>query len=193
MTRFFIIHGTKGDPKGNWFPWLAQQLEAKGHEVIVPRFPTPVGQSVGSWIATFQEYDHLVDSDTIFVGHSLGPAFILHLLEQRDDPVRACYFISGFTGLLGDDEFDELNNSFVEYDFNWERICANCGTFVVVNSDDDPYVPLDQGHDLAVHLGVPLTLLPAAGHINLESGFKAFPFLLDLIEEELKAVDLSRA
>jgi hypothetical protein len=44
--KFFIIHGTCGEPDGNWFPWLKQKLEEQGHEVVVPDFPGIENQSL---------------------------------------------------------------------------------------------------------------------------------------------------
>jgi hypothetical protein len=43
MKKFVIIHGTKGSPEGNWFPWLADFLRQQHAEVVVPRMPTPEG------------------------------------------------------------------------------------------------------------------------------------------------------
>ena len=36
MTKVFLIHGSHGSPEENWFPWLKQELEKAGLEVIVP-------------------------------------------------------------------------------------------------------------------------------------------------------------
>jgi len=36
--KSFIIHGTYGKPEENWFTWLKENLEERGHEVIVPSF-----------------------------------------------------------------------------------------------------------------------------------------------------------
>ena len=64
------LHGTMGNPHGNWFPWLKDQLEAKGHEVYVPKLPTPEGQSVKNWCKALDEQAPLFDEDTILIGHS---------------------------------------------------------------------------------------------------------------------------
>src|SRR3989338_7755510 len=108
MTKIFIIHGSYGNPKENWFPWLKKKLEAKGHTVFVPSFPTPQRQSLTQWMNVFREgYLDKVDEDSILVGHSLGPAFILSVLEQvsLSKLVRACFFVCGFLGLLGNPDF----------------------------------------------------------------------------------------
>ena len=94
--KFFIIHGTYGSPDENWFPWLAKELRSKGHEVTVPVFPTPEGQSLESWLEAFEPYLEQIDSETVFVAHSLGPAFVLSVLEKINTKVKACYFVEGF-------------------------------------------------------------------------------------------------
>lgn len=186
MAKIFIIHGTKGSSGGNWFPWLRRELELLGHTVFVPDFPTPENQNLQSWMDAFEDYLHLIDNDTILVGHSLGPAFLLSVLERIPEPVKAAFFVVGFIGPLGLPEFDALNKTFTEKRFDWTTIRNNCKKFYVINSDNDPYVPLEKGKELAKNLKTEVMIIKNAGHINAESGFTKFPLLLEKIKQILK-------
>ncbi len=188
MSTIIIVHGTGGSPESNWFPWLKSELEKLGHRVFVPRLPTPPShkpQSLESWLHVFKEYEQCLDDDTIVVGHSLGPAFLLSVLEAVPRPIKAAFFVAGFVALLDNPRFDDLNRTFVTKTFDWAAIKKNCRNFVVINSDNDPYVPLQKGKDLAAKLSTELIVLKNAGHINTEAGYAEFPFLLEKIKENL--------
>ena len=175
----FIIHGSFGSPEENWFPWLKGELEKLGVKVFVPRFPTPEGQSPKAWMNVFEEFKASVDGETIFAGHSLGPAFILNILEKLGRPVKACFFVAGFLGKLGNPEFDKINKSFTEREFDWKKIKKNGGKFFVFYSDNDPYVPKEKALELAGHLGVKPVLVKNAGHFNEKAGYKKFQLLFE--------------
>jgi uncharacterized protein len=175
----FIIHGTFGHPGENWFPWLKEELEKLGYNVHVPTFPTPENQSLESWREVFSEYK--VSNDTILIGHSLGPAFILDILEKHK--ARAAFFVAGFTGLLDIKEVDSINKTIVDRNFDWETIKSNCKKFFVINSDNDPYVPIKKAKELASNLGTEPILVRDAGHFNEKAGYTSFPKLLEMIKE----------
>jgi len=109
--RVIVLHGARGGPDTNWFPWLHAELNVEGVEVLRPRFPTPQGQSLGEWLNT---YDRAVESlplaPTILVGHSLGSAFALRLVERAAEPVDGLFLAAGFVGALGFPDYDTLNH-----------------------------------------------------------------------------------
>ena len=185
MTKVFIIHGAYGNPEENWIPWLRKELEKIGCTVFVPEFPTPEGQTLENWRGAFGDYYHLIDNDTILVGHSLGPAFILDILEKVEEPVLAAFFVSPFIDLLGNPNFDKINESFVDKKFNLEKIKKNCKKFVVFHSDNDPYVPLEKAEKVANSVGAKFEVVKGAGHFNAKVGYDKFEKLLDAIKKEL--------
>lgn len=185
-VKFFIIHGAYGSPNENWFPWLKNELEKQGSRVFVPRFPTPERQNLNNWLKVFKEYMSCIDEKTIFVGHSLGPGFIMNILENSERPILAAFFVSGFTGLLGQPEFDEINKTITDKEFYYSKIKSNCKKFFIYNSDTDPYVPLHKGRELARKLNGKLTVIKNGGHINASAGYTEFPLLLKDIRDFLR-------
>lgn len=184
MTNIFIIHGAYGNPEENWFPWLKSELEKLDCKVFVPKFPTPENQSLENWLKVFEPYKQYLDENTIVVGHSLGPGFLLNVLEKLDKQIKAAFFVAGFTGLLNH-EIDEINKSFIDREVDWQKIKNNCKQFYVFHSDNDPYVPLEKGQELAKNLGVDLIVVKNAGHFNKDAGYTKFELILEKIKKEL--------
>ena len=184
MTNVFLIHGSYGYPEENWLPWLKNELEKLGYTVYVPKFPTPEGQILDNWLNVFEEYKRYLDTSSIIIGHSCGVAFILNLLERINHPIKAAFLVAGSVGLLHN-EFDKVSSTFTDKPFNWEKIRNNCKKFYVFHSDNDPYVPLKHGEELAKNLGVKLILVKNAGHFNEMAGYTKFDLLLEKIKEEL--------
>jgi len=183
MTKVIIIHGAYGSPEENWFPWLKVELEKLNCNVFLPKFPTPNNQSLETWLKLFEEYKQYVDEDTIFIGHSLGPAFILNILENLNKQIKAAFFVSGWIGLLDNPYFDNINKTIVDKEFNWQKIQQNCKKFFVFHSDNDPYVPLEKSKELAEQLNTEIILVNNAGHFNSESGYFKFELLLETIKK----------
>ncbi len=181
--RVVIIHGSYGSAKENWFPWLGEAVRALGHHVIIPDFPTPEGQSLQRWLEVFESRVGKLSPDIVLVGHSLGAAFILRVLERTAQTITGAFLVSGFLGELGLPEFDKVNSDFVLAPVNWPRVVKNGGKIMVYNSDNDPYVPLDKGRKIAHELGVDLTIVKGGGHINAAAGYAQFPKLLDDLQK----------
>ncbi len=185
MVNVFIIHGSYGSPEENWIPWLKMELEKLKCKVFVPRFPTPQNQTLRTWLNVFEDYKSYLNGDSLVMGHSIGPAFLLNIIEKRNKPIKAAFFVSGFTGSLNNPTFDKLNSSFSDKEFDWQKIKENCAQFYVFHGDNDPYVPLQKAQDLAKHLGVDVILIKRGGHLNAEAGYTTFDLLLQKMKNEL--------
>ena len=154
----------------------------RGYTVIIPGFPIWIEQSLEAWEKKFEEYTSYINSETVFIAHSIGPAFVCSVLEKLDTLVDACYFVSWFLWTLWLGEFDELNQTFTEKQFNWEKIKKNGNSFYMCHGSDDPYVPLSNAKQLSEKLWVEIEIIEKGWHLNSESGYNEFDELLEKIK-----------
>ena len=185
--NFLILHGTLGSPDGNWFPWLAGELEKLGHKTLRPQLPTPEGQTPENWIRVIGESAEKLGGNLVIVAHSRSPLAVCQYLQTRTSPITACFFVCGWRIRLPDTDatYSRLNNPFDDLGADWAKVRQNCPKFVCFASDNDPYVPLDHARDFADKLGAELTIIKGGGHLNAEFGFTHLPQLLDKIEQEV--------
>jgi len=180
--RFFLFNCWGGDGRSCWSGWLQDELKRQGYEVHSPDFPDTNTPSLDRWLETVRDnVDRFEpDDDWILIGHSLGCPTILRLLETFDERERAkkVILVAGFAKDLG---IPEIGN-FVDKPFDWGKIRERAGSFVVINSDDDPFIKLEEGERLAKMLNTNLIVEHGAGHINEGSGFTRYPRLLEMIK-----------
>lgn len=176
MRTIVIFHGTESNPKENWFPWMKEKLESTGnYKVYVPQFPSPpvVPAKMSEWFDVLKGYEQYIDEESILIGHSLGGIFTLRVIERLKSPVRAAIFVGTPIGMQPILNYDR-DNAFSGFDFDWATIKANSKEFIVYHSDNDPYVALKNGEELAKKLGVKLTFVSNAGHFNEKAGYTKF-------------------
>lgn len=186
MKTAIIIHGTEGYPEENWFPWLKGELEKIGYQVFVPQFPSPpvVPSKISEWFMVFKDYKKYLNEDTLLIGHSLGGVFALRILEKLERPIKATFLVGTPIGIQPILNY-ERDKNFSGFEFDWKKIKSNSNSFVVFHSDNDPYVGLDNGKNLAENLGVDLSYRPNSGHFNALAGFLKFEDLLKKIKDEI--------
>lgn len=165
-----MIHGWQGNPEENWFPWLRAELEKRDVEVIVPALPNSNYPQINEWLDTIKIAVGDLPLQTIFVGHSLGVIAILRFLESLPEEKRiaGAVLVSGFAKSLG---YPETENFFT-HSVDLAAVKRRLGEALVINSDNDPYVPLDFGKSMADAIGAEFNVMKEAGHINAAAGFK---------------------
>lgn len=184
MKSALIVHGSMGNPDKHWYPWLKEKLEERELEVFLPQFPIGEGQqTLENWMETIEPMrDKLGNS--ILIGHSLGVPFIINVLNQIDNKVRAAFLVAGFVGHLEVEGKPNLDD-FAVRDFDWNKIKNNCERFYVIHSDNDQYIPLERAEELAQNLETEAILVKGAAHFQTQSGYETFSLLLEKIDEEL--------
>lgn len=164
MKRAIIAHCWGGGPDYIWYPYVKNELEKEGFEVIVPQLPDTENPNLNTWLPALKDVVGKIDKDTYLIGHSAGCITIMRLLESLQDEQKAggVVFVAGFTNDLG---FGELK-SFFTTPIDYEKIKKHSGTFVDIFSDNDPYVPLSESEVLKKKLGVEMVFKPGMSHFS---------------------------
>lgn len=199
--KYLIMHGSFGSPDENWFRWLEKELKQKKHQVILEQFPvdnwdklTSLGidnrekykivQTVASWEKFFLDniYPKLKNQEFVFVGHSLAPLFLLHLLEKYDLKINKAIFVAPFFELEDQPDiwqFYPVNKDFYKTNFDFSTLKSKIKKSVVVYGDNDPYVPLANTRDFIQKLEAKELMISGGGHCG--SIFREFPEILELL------------
>lgn len=189
--KFVILHGTMGSPDGNWFPWLAKELEKLGQIAVRPKLPTPKGQNPDNWVRVIKEtIDSLggPDEETVIVAHSMSPVASCYYLASINKKIKASFFISAFAEQIDSEEpFKSLIQPFADGKVDWDKVKENCKDIVCFVGDNDPYVSLEVAKRFVNLSGAKqLIIVPKGGHLNEDFGYTTFPLLLETIRKELK-------
>jgi uncharacterized protein len=199
--NYIIVHGSFGSPSENWFPYLKTKLIKIGQIVEVPALPVdnwdtvtkngqdfPVkNQSLTSWLKIFQEHIVLNPKEKYcFVGHSLAPLFILHLIDKLNIQLDSAIFVCPFlTHLNTDWQIDLANASFYKSDFNFIKLKKLIPLNYVVYSNNDPYVDVKYALEFSEKMGSAKICITNGGHLGTSAGFAEFPLLFELCKTRL--------
>lgn len=177
MSTIFLFHGVGGSMIENWLPWMKKELEHAGHTVITPSFPGSFHPKLDRWMQHLEPYKDQL-SGSVVVGHSLGAALTLRVLERWKPQMHATFLVAAVSGVM-ENMFDPVMTTFNTAPYDWDTIKRCGGWMHVIHSDNDPYIKLSKAEVLAENLGVELELIPGGGHFNTIAGYKRFPQLRD--------------
>jgi len=164
MKRAVIVHCWGGSSNYAWYPWVKAELEKCGYQVTVPDMPDSDSPKLATWLPHLQEIVGQPDDELVLIGHSIGTVAIMRYLEAlKVGQVGKVILVAGFTDELG---FKELEN-FFETRLNFAKIKTKSKNgFVVIQSDNDPFVSEQYGERLKEELGAKLIIKHGANHMS---------------------------
>ena len=179
MKKVYIIHGWGATPHEGWRPWLKEELEKQGFDVELLEMPETDNPTLEGWVGFMHMVIGMPDKNCYLVGHSLGCISILRYLEsiRGDVKIGGAVLVAGPARDLGIKEV----KSFFETDLNFLKIREHCKKFILINSDNDYYIPLEHGEYLSANLDAELIVKPGMKHFSSADGFKELPVVLESI------------
>lgn len=183
MKRAVVLHGYRGNPYVNWYPWLAFKLRRKGFKTWAPKLPRASFPDGRRWTAKLLGRSDWDFKDCLVIGHSAGSVEILNLLSilPAGQKVDTAVLVSSFTPKEKWPALESLQ--FEPLDFS--VIKKNARRIIFVHGQDDPVVPVEDAKYLASQLNAELVILPNGGHFNIFRNlrFWRFPQLVEILEQ----------
>jgi pimeloyl-ACP methyl ester carboxylesterase len=146
-ARVILIHGNGGCTADDfWLPWVERELAAAGLVVVNRTFPDNVKARASFWLPFVEQLG--ADENTILIGHSSGALAAMRYAETHR------LLGSVLVGVCHTDLGDgfEAASGFYERPWQWERIRPNQSWMAVMNSTDDPHIPIAEARYVAAQL-----------------------------------------
>ncbi|ADV45501.1 RBBP9/YdeN family alpha/beta hydrolase [Nitratifractor salsuginis] len=176
--KLLLLHGWGGSDWPHWQAWLASEVAKDYGTVSFPLIQHPHYPRLNRWRK--EVLHHLEDfrPDTV-VCHSLANTLWFHLAHREEIPypVERLFLVA----------MPSLNTRLETISTFYpcplpEQLYAKEIQLIV--SDNDPYITVEEAEQIAEHYAIPLTVLPGAGHINAESGYGEWAWILEQIKNE---------
>ena len=176
--NYLILHAYKSGPNDTFYPWLKNELEKKGSNVQSPHLPDPAEEK---WVDIVLSQCK-IDENTVIIGHSLGSAVAMKVIEKLNHKIAGLVMAGGFAVPKFKDKHRSLEKTF-NWNFDFEKIKKDVGFIKIISAINDYAVPLLQGKLLHQKLGGELFEVNAA-----ESHFcgKQEPTILDTVIDKIK-------
>jgi hypothetical protein len=175
-----IVYGYEGSGPGHWQCWLEAELQRRNVPVAFPDLPDPRAPQKNAWVRALAAVAAAAPRPVTFVCHSLGCWAVDHLLSERGaGGVHAALLVAPPSPYL----LFEPVESFLpppRQAAAWAPIAPRT---LVVGSDNDEFTAPEEFAEIAAALGVRHQLIPGAGHLNVESGYGAWPFALEWLHD----------
>lgn len=175
--KTLLLHGWGGSDDPHWQAWLAGEIAKDYGTVAFPLLDNPHFPTKNRWIKQVKALLKEFQPDLV-ICHSLANTLWFHLCNEGEiTPVKRLLMVAPPRLDL---ELDTIKTFFpVE---SPKALFAQ--EVMLVTSDNDPYMDKAEAAALQKALGVEMKVLENAGHINADSGFGEWPWVMEWVNGE---------
>ena len=173
--KVLLLHGWGGSDSPHWQSWLAGELAKDYGKVSFLEFSNYDFPELGMWKQELLQELKEFKPD-IVICHSLANTLWFHLCQDDDFiEVEKLYLVAPPSLSC---EIEELKSFFPLH----MPTNPHAKETILVTSTNDPYMTIDEAKKLQASLGIEIKILQDAGHINADSGFGEWQWILDQIK-----------
>ncbi len=154
--NYVFLHGYKGSPKSNFWPWLINEVRKTGAKVYAPQLPNSAEPNIEEQV-NFVLKNYSFNRNTIIVGQSLGCTVAMKLLPQLRDNIAGLVLAAPplRTEFLDGNKRPALEKA-TDWKFNFKAIQKKAEWIRVIRDRKDHIVPPSHPEVIAKSLQAPL-------------------------------------
>ncbi len=177
--KVLLLHGWGGSDNPHWQSYLAGEIAKDYGCVHFLKFSDFDFPKLDVWMKELQkELDEF--KPDIVICHSLANTLWFHLCNNsKPQEIQKLYLVAPPSMSC---KIEELQ-SFFPLDTPKNLYTKET---ILVSSTTDPYLTQDEAKKLQSDLDVEILVLKDAGHINAESGFGEWPWILQEIKKDMR-------
>ena len=179
--RVLLLHGWGGSNFPHWQSWLAGEIAKDYGCVYFLKFSDFDRPKYELWMQELKTALEKFKPD-IVVCHSLANTLWFHYCQTQrlEKKLQKLYLVAPPSM---DCAIDELREFFPVT----LPSSLNAAHSLLITSTNDPYMTQDEAQNLQKKLGVKMEVLENAGHINADSGFGEWQWMLQELQKELNS------
>ncbi len=174
MNKILILYGWHGSPPPHWQDWLARELVSIGYIVSFAQLSSPLEPKKEIWMKETKEILDELKPDTV-ICHSLGNILWWHLCNEG-----LALHVNRLLMVAPPRDLSEIEAVSDFFPVELPR-SLYAKESLMVTSDDDPYLNKSEGIRFARALKTKHKVFQNMGHINTQSGYGAWPWVLEWV------------
>ena len=179
--RALLLHGWGGSNFPHWQSWLAGEIAKDYGYVYFLKFSDFDTPKYDVWMQELQTALEEFKPD-IVICHSLANTLWFHYCQTQrlEKKLQKLYLVAPPSMDCALDELSEFFPATLPSSLN-------AADTLLITSTNDPYMTQDEAQNLQKKLGVETKVLENAGHINADSGFGKWEWMLQELQKELNS------
>ena len=191
MKKIYMVHCWDGNRDDGWYPWLDENISDENVKVYRFNMPDTNNPKIDAWVSYLSEQVKDLDSETYFVGHSIGCQTIMRYLQDKDIKIGGILFVAPWLELLPEAVSDKESlitaTPWLNTPICFDNIRNICDNITCIFSDNDYFVPLEQESEFKKLLNAKTIIVNGMGHISIDDGIekleKAYDALMEIINK----------
>jgi hypothetical protein len=191
MNKVYIVHCWDGTKDDGWYPWLDKELTNENTTVYRFDMPNTENPKIEEWVPFLDSMVKDLDSNTYFVGHSIGCQTILRFLQSRDiTNIGGILLVAPWLDLLpeaiNEPESYETAKPWLTTPIDFEKVKKFTSNITCIFSDNDYFVSLSQKEEFEKLLNAKTIVVSNKGHISQEDDVYELKEILDVCNSMIK-------